>query len=209
MIKARITLTLMLLSALLATSLSSCREKPSDPDRTYYSELRAVKKLVVGRMTLSKMATIDDIRLSEAQGLKQTASALLAAIKPGSRKAAYSYDTYLRAYIDLEKLTPADISLSADGKSMQLTLPAIEIEFTGRDAEIREEHYRVTGLRSEINADERAALKEEMNRLLKEEVRQNLAFTSRLTELAKTKAVTYFTQWGRSQGIDVSIRFKD
>ncbi len=160
-------------------------------------------------MTLSKMATIDDIRLSEAQGLKQTASALLAAIKPGSRKAAYSYDTYLRAYIDLEKLTPADISLSADGKSMQLTLPAIEIEFTGRDAEIREEHYRVTGLRSEINADERAALKEEMNRLLKEEVRQNPAFTSRLTELAKTKAVTYFTQWGRSQGIDVSIRFKD
>ncbi|WP_369599276.1 DUF4230 domain-containing protein [Duncaniella muris] len=134
---------------------------------------------------------------------------MLAAIKPGSRKAAYSYDTYLRAYIDLEKLTPADISLSADGKSMQLTLPAIEIEFTGRDAEIREEHYRVTGLRSEINADERAALKEEMNRLLKEEVRQNPAFTSRLTELAKTKAVTYFTQWGRSQGIDVSIRFKD
>ena len=36
MIKARITLTLMLLSALLATSLSGCREKPSDPDRTYY-----------------------------------------------------------------------------------------------------------------------------------------------------------------------------
>ena len=57
----------MLLSTLLASGLSGCSEKPSDPDRTYYSELRAVKKLVVGRMTLSKMATIDDIRLSEAR----------------------------------------------------------------------------------------------------------------------------------------------
>ena len=189
----------MLLSALLATSLSSCREKPSDPDRTYYSELRAVKKLVVGRMTLSKMATIDDIRLSEAQGLKQTASALLAAIKPGSRKAAYSYDTYLRAYIDLEKLTPADISLSADGKRHAA-------HTSGHRNRIHRPRCRDTrrALSShrtapEINADERAALKEEMNRLLKEEVRQNPAFTSRLTELAKTKAVTYFTQWGRSR----------
>lgn len=211
MIKARISLTLIILSALLATVFSGCREKISDEDPTitYYSELRAVKKLVVGRMTISKLATIDDIRLSEAQGLKQTASAILAAIKPGSRKAAYSYDTYLRAYIDLDRLSPDDVSLDADGKNLEITLPPVEVEFAGRDAEIREEHYRVTGLRSEINADERALLKEEMNRLLKKEVKENPDFTSHLTELAKAKAVAYFTQWGQNQGLNVRIKFKD
>lgn len=209
MIKARISLTLILLSALLATTFTGCREKPSDEDRTYYSELRAVKKLVTGRMTISKMATIDDIRLDEAQGLRQTASALLAAIKPGSRKAAYSYNTYLRAYIDMDRLTPDDIRLSPDGKTLEIDLPPVEIEFAGRDAEIREEHYRVTGLRSNINADERARLKEEMNTLLKAEVRRNPAIASRLKEIAETKAATFFTDWGRSRGLDVMINFSE
>lgn len=208
MIKARISLTLIILSALLATAFTGCREKPSDEDRTYYSELRAVKKLVTGRMTISKMATIDDIRLDEAQGLRQTASALLAAIKPGSRKAAYSYNTYLRAYIDMDRLTPDDIRLSPDGKTLEIDLPPVEIEFAGRDAEICEEHYRVTGLRSNINADERARLKEEMNTLLKEEVRQNPAIASRLMEIAKTKAISFFTQWGANHGLDVKVNFK-
>lgn len=208
MIKARISLTLIILSALLATAFTGCREKPSDEDRTYYSELRAVKKLVTGRMTISKMATIDDIRLDEAQGLRQTASALLAAIKPGSRKAAYSYNTYLRAYIDMDRLTPDDIRLSPDGKTLEIDLPPVEIEFAGRDAEIREEHYRVTGLRSNINADERARLKEEMNTLLKEEVRRNPAIASRLMEIAKTKAISFFTQWGANHGLDVKVNFK-
>lgn len=208
MIKARISLTLIILSALLATAFTGCREKPSDEDRTYYSELRAVKKLVTGRMTISKMATIDDIRLDEAQGLRQTASALLAAIKPGSRKAAYSYNTYLRAYIDMDRLTPDDIRLSPDGKTLEIDLPPVEIEFAGRDAEIREEHYRVTGLRSNINADERARLKEEMNTLLKEEVRQNPAIASRLMEIAKTKTISFFTQWGANHGLDVKVNFK-
>lgn len=208
MIKARISLTLIILSALLATAFTGCREKPSDEDRTYYSELRAVKKLVTGRMTISKMATIDDIRLDEAQGLRQTASALLAAIKPGSRKAAYSYNTYLRAYIDMDRLTPDDIRLSPDGKTLEIDLPPVEIEFAGRDAEICEEHYRVTGLRSNINADERARLKEEMNTLLKEEVRRNPAIASRLMEIAKTKAISFFTQWGANHGLDVKVNFK-
>lgn len=209
MIKARISLTLILLSALLATTFTGCREKPSDEDRTYYSELRAVKKLVTGRMTISKMATIDDIRLDEAQGLRQTASALLAAIKPGSRKAAYSYNTYLRAYIDMDRLTPDDIRLSTDGKTLEIDLPPVEIEFAGRDAEICEEHYRVTGLRSNINADERARLKEEMNTLLKEEVRRNPAIASRLKEIAETKAATFFTDWGRNRGLNVMINFSE
>lgn len=207
--KIRIFLTFTILSALLATTLSGCRENVSEENRTYFSELRSVHKLTVGRMTLSKMATIDDIKLSEAQGMKQTASAILAAMKPGSRKAAYSYDTYLRAFIDLDKLTNDDVRLSADGKTLDIALPPVEIEFTGRDMEIREEHYRVTGLRSNIDATERAALKEEMNRLIKEDIKRNPDFTAKLTEVARNKALSYFTSWGEAQGLQVNVHFKN
>lgn len=207
--KLHISLILIFLSAIIATALTGCRDNSSDNgERTYCQELRSVRKLVLARMTLSKMATIEDIHLSEAQGLKQTASAILAAIKPGTRKAAYSYDTFLRAYVDLGTLSPDDVKLSADGKYLDITLPPVKVEFTGRDMEIREDHYRVTGLRSNIDADERARLKEEMNTVLKEEVRRNPAFAKRLTETAKSKARTYFDQWGAAHGMTVTVNFK-
>ena len=46
-----------------------------------FSEVKSVDKLILARMTVSKMATIDDIPLSEAEGLKQTSASLLDALK--------------------------------------------------------------------------------------------------------------------------------
>lgn len=205
MTKQKTHLYIIVLSLILAVT-AGCRENSSD-SQIYCSELRSVNKLILAKMSLSKMATIDDITLSEARGIKQTASALLAAIKPGTRKAAYSYNTYLCAYINLSQLDNNDVRLSDDGEKLTITLPPIKVEFLGRDNGIKEEHYRVTGLRSEINADERAALKEEMNTVIKEEIRTNPDFTDHLIDTARNKATAYFSSWGKIHGVEVEVKF--
>ena len=198
--------------ALLATvatlPLGSCSNGESK-ESIYFSEVKSVNKLLLAQMRVSKMATIDDMRLDEAEGLRQTAAALLDALKPGTRKAAYSYDTYLRAYIDLSSLTPDDIKIDDDNRTITLTLPPVVSEYSGRDLEIREDHYRVTGLRSQIDAAERARLKEQMNTALKEDIRRNPTFRLRLEDEGRKKARAYFTSLLGKDGYSVNINFKN
>lgn len=190
-----------------ACCFGSCSED-EQRERLYYSEIKSVNKLVLAQMTISKMATIDDLKLEDAVGAKQTAAALIDAMKLGNRKAAYSYDTYLRAYIDLSGLTPDDIKIDESNKTVTLTLPAIKTEYLGRDMEIREDHYRVTGLRSAIDAGERADIKEQMNSVLKEEVERKPMFRDKLVNEAKAKAQTYFSSLLGKDGYTVTVKFK-
>ena len=197
-----------LLLSLPAAGLWSCAEE-EQRDNVLFSEVKSVDKLILARMTVSKMATIDDIPLSEAEGLKQTSAALLDALKLGKRKAAYSYDTYLRAYIDLSNLTPDDVKVDESTKTITLSLPPVTTEYLGRNMEIREDHYRVTGLRSEIDVDERAALKEQMNTVLKNEVKNKPMFRNKLATEAKAKAEAYFSSMLGKDGYKVIINFKE
>ena len=197
-----------LLLSLPAAGLWSCAGE-EQRDNVLFSEIKSVDKLILARMTVSKMATIDDIPLSEAEGLKQTSAALLDALKLGKRKAAYSYDTYLRAYIDLSNLTPDDVKVDESTKTITLSLPPVTTEYLGRDMEIREDHYRVTGLRSEIDAAERAALKEQMNTVLKNEVKNKPMFRDKLVTEAKAKARTYFSSLLGKDGYKVIINFRE
>lgn len=198
----------IILFAATAFSLNSC-SGDEQRERLYYSEIKSVNKLVLAQMTVSKMATIDDLKLEDAVGPKQTAAALIDAMKLGDRKAAYSYDTYLRAYIDLSDLNPHDIRIDESRKTITLTLPSVTTEYLGRDMEIREDHYRVTGLRSAIDADERARLKERMNTVLKEEVERKPMFRNKLVSEAKTKARTYFSSLLGKDGYTVTVKFKE
>ncbi|ROT19975.1 DUF4230 domain-containing protein [Muribaculaceae bacterium Isolate-110 (HZI)] len=197
-----------LLLCLPAAGLWSCAGE-EQRDNVLFSEVKSVDKLILARMTVSKMATIDDIPLSEAEGLKQTSAALLDALKLGKRKAAYSYDTYLRAYIDLSNLTPDDVKVDENTKTVTLSLPPVMTEYLGRDMEIREDHYRVTGLRSEIDAAERAALKEQMNTVLKNEVKNKPMFRDKLVTEAKAKAEAYFSSMLGKDGYKVIINFRE
>lgn len=205
--------TLVLTITLAAGSLlTGCQlldgMKETAEQRNYLSEVKSVNKLVLAQMTISKMATIDDIDLSKADGMKQMAAGLMDAVKVGNRKAAYSYDTYLKAYVDLSSLTPDDLKVDDATKTITLTLPPVQTEFAGRDMEIREDHYRVSGFRSEIDAKERAEIKEKMNTALKQEVEEKSEFRSRLEAEARTKAVAYFKALLGSDGYNVIVNFK-
>lgn len=190
-----------------ALSLGSC-SKHDDAAARISSEVKAVNKLVLSQMTISKMASVSDIDFSKAKGLKQSAAAALDAVKIGDRKAAYSYDTYMRAYIDLSTFSDNDVKVDESAKTMTITLPAIQTEFAGRDAELREDHYRVTGMRSEIDAQERAEIKENMNTALKEEVESDETFRKTLTESAKTRGQRYFEDLASRYGYKATVNFK-
>lgn len=199
-----LTTILLLLSALFF--LSGCSGE-SEPPRDYYGEITSVRKLVLAKMSISKMTSIDDLKLSEAKGMRQNVAAFLDALKIGDRKAAYSYNTYMRAYIDLNELTPEDIIIS--DKRIEVTLPAPKTEFYGRDIPVREEHYRVTGLRSAVNARDRAELKEKMNTALKQEVASSSSFSDALKSMARSKAEAYFRTMLQEDGKEIVINFKN
>ncbi len=204
-----LTLGLILTACTLLTgSQDSGSRQGEQLQRHYLSEVKSVNRLVLAQMTISKMATIDDIDLSKADGMKQMAAGMLDAVKVGNRKAAYSYDTYLRAYVDLGDLTPEDLKVDEATKTITLTLPAVQTEFAGRDMEFREDHYRVSGLRSEIDAKERAEIKEQMNAALKNEVEEKSEFRGRLEAEARAKAATYFKTLLGRDGYDVIVKFK-
>ncbi len=175
--------------------------------RNYLSEVKSVNKLVLAQMTISKMATIDDIDLAKAEGLKQAAAGLLDALKIGDRKAAYSYNTYMKAYIDMSAVTEDDVKVDEATKTITLDLPPIQTEFAGRDVGIREDHYRVTGLRSQIDPKERAEIKEQMNTALKKEVEEKSEFRSRLEAEARSKCVSYFKSLLGGDGYNVVVNF--
>lgn len=87
-------------------------------------------------------------------------------------------------------------------------LPPVQTEFAGRDLGMREEHYRVTGLRSQINAKERAEIKEKMNASLKKEVENDPAFKNILIDRAKKQAVMYFENMFAGTGYTPVVVFK-
>lgn len=191
---------------LIFSSLCGCSKEESIDRERLSSDLRVVQKLVLSRMTVSKMATIDDISLSEAKGGRQKLAALIASLKPGTRKAAYSYNTYLYAYVDLSQLTVDDVR-AIDNHTIEITLPPIEVAIEGRDVGITENHYRVTGLRSHIDASERAQLKEAMSAALREEVAEDPTFETSLKSEARKKLDLYFDAFAKSHGIDIRIKY--
>lgn len=199
----------VLLLAVAIISLSSCSGKPEEPERDYVSELRNVDKLTLAEMTVTKMGTVDDLRPEDAHGVGQTLKSWLNSLKIGNRKGAWSYSTYMRAYVDMAQLAPKDVIVDKEHNLIRVNMPEIKVEFAGRDVDMHEEHYRVTGLRSNIGAAERARLKEEMNGILKKEVEERPQFRDQLIESARAKGEEYFKTLASAAGYQIELTWKN
>lgn len=208
-----VTGILIIVSAVPAMLSGGCGhdsvQSRNDGTELMLHRMQAVDKLTLAQMRVTKMATIDDIPIDSARGARQVVAALLDAVKVGDRKAAYSYDTYLSAYIDMSEITEADLNVDEESKRVRITLPKPEVELAGRDMEIREEHYRVTGLRTAIGPAERVALKEKMNSSLKEEISADNEFSDKLTETARRRGEIFFKELLGDLGYTVSVEWRD
>lgn len=182
----------ILLPTIAAVTLClSCSRQQESAHREIYQELKSADKMVLATMSITKTATIDKSRELF-----------------GKRIAVYSYDTYMRACIDLSRLTEDDISFDEGSRTVRITLPPVETELSGREMELRKEYDNIGLLRDSIDARERAELKELANASLKEEISNNPEFVTQLTEEAKRKARSYFTTLLSKEGYTAEIDFR-
>lgn len=175
---------------LAALALAACTHEHDTT--SLYDDVRSVDKMVFASMSVSKLGVLD----SESFW------------KIGDRIAAYSYRTYLEAYIDLSALRRDDVKIDESAKTVTITLPPVQTALAGRDMEMTEEHYRVTGLRSQIRPEERAEVKERINAKVLSEIESDPQFRAMLTESAKTKARTYFETLLKARGYTATVDFR-
>ena len=165
----------------------------SKPDTSeLYQEIKSVDKMVFASMAITKTAKM------ESSGWYTV----------GKRIAVYSYDSYMRAYIDLSALQMDDLVFDEKNKTVKVTLPPVVTEITGRDMEMRKEYENIGILRQDLDSKERAEIKEQANKSFKEEVEDNPMFKEQLTEAAKRKARKYFDAIFEANGYTPSIDFK-
>lgn len=156
-----------------------------------YQEIKSADKMVFASMAITKTAKLQ----SEDW------------YKLGKRIAVYSYDSYMRAYIDLSELKMEDIVFNDEERTVTVNLPPIITEITGRDMELHKEYENIGLLRSEIDSKERALIKEMANSSFKKEVEGNATFRKQLTDEAKRKARNYFAAIFDAYGYTANIYF--
>ena len=178
---------------LIGIFLFAC-SKDQAPDHTQlYEEIRHVN-----RMEFASLAVTKTVKTERTDWYKV-----------GKRIAVYSYDTHLKAFIDMNLLAPEDLSFDEENKTVVVTLPPVQIEIAGRDMEMRKEYENVGMFRTEISSQERAKMKEKANEELMMELKGNPEYKQRLEHTARQKARSYFETLFRNAGYHSVIRFSD
>lgn len=183
-----------------------CRKEEEQIDA--YARLRSVQRLELARMAVGKVGIISDKEPQDAGSLSAKAEALVNNMKVGTRIGVYSYDTYLVAYMDLGKLTSDDVRVDAERKMVSVLLPEVEVMTDGRDPQLREEHVRVTGFRSAITPEERAALKAQMAREVNEDLKKHGKDVETLRKTAAESARELIERIVSSWGYEADVQVR-
>lgn len=173
--------------------LFACSKKPVTDHTQLYEEIRQVN-----RMEFASLAVTKTVKTERTDWYKI-----------GKRIAVYSYDTHLKAFIDLNLIAPDDLEFDEENKTVRVTLPPVQIETAGRDMQMRKEYENVGMFRTEITAQERAEMKEKANAQLKKELEGNPEYKQRLDQSARQKARSYFETLFLNAGYTPFIRFSD
>lgn len=183
-------------AALILSAACSRSDDSAATDRTkefktdIYREIRKCDRLVLASMSVTKTAVTDDSKLW------------------GKKIGVYSYDTYLRASVDLSQLTPEDIVYDDGMKSVSITLPPVDVDLSGRDMTMREEYTDIGLLRSRFDSKDRARAKEEANRHFRQELKRDNSMKDILTGTAEKKARDYFESFFAKNGYTATVKFK-
>ena len=175
------------------TVLMAC-SRAQAPDHTgMYEEIRHVNK-----MEFASMAVTKTVKTERSDWYKV-----------GKRIAVYSFDTYLKAYIDMYEFDMEDMEFDEENKTVKVTLPPVKVEIAGRDMEMKKEYENVGLFRTEIDSKERAKMKEKASSDLMKELEGDPEYKQRLDETARRKARSYFESLFKNAGYTAFIRFSD
>ena len=190
-----------------AVSLSSC-EKKEEVQLDVYESLREVSRLELSRMTVGKVGMVADLGWDDVTDWEGKARVLWNAMKVGKRIGVYSYDTYVIAYVDLSKLRPEDVTVNREAGTVDIVLPRVEVEVDGREPQLHEMHYRVTGFRSRIRPEERAALKAQMAKEVKKELASSRQGVEKLRKSAEDKARAWVVGLAENWDLAAKVDFR-
>ena len=129
--------------------------------------------------------------------------------KVGKRIAVYSFNTYLKAYIDLYQFEMENMEFDEENKTVKVTLPPVKVEIAGRDMEMKKEYENVGMFRTEIDSKERGKMKEKASAELKKELEGNPEYKQRLEDTSRRKARSYFENLFKNAGYTAFIRLSD
>lgn len=188
-------MTILRVFSLLLTLpvLFACSKAPVPDHTQLYEEIRQVN-----RMEFASLAVTKTVKTERTDWYKV-----------GKRIAVYSYDTHLKAFLDMNLLAPDDLEFDEENKTVSVTLPPIQIEIAGRDMEMKKEYENVGLFRTEISSQERAKMKEKANAELKKELEGNPDYKQKLEQTARRKARSYFETLFQNAGYAPTIRFSD
>lgn len=155
----------------------------------FYEEWRKTEKLELASMTVKKTVTTERT----------------AWYKVGKRVGAYSFDVYLKAYIDMEKLRPEDIIIDEEQKTIKVKLPEPEVEIAGRSSDLQTEYEDIGVFRSRPDSRERAALKDKAFADFEREFNGNSEYRRLLLTTASRNAAEYFSALGEAAGYKVEL----
>lgn len=192
---------------LLFLAFASCGKKEERPIDVY-ENLREVDRLELARMTVGKVGTVSDLEWQDTKDWESKARFFLNSVKVGKRIGVYSYDTYVTAYIDLSKLRPEDVSVDREAGTVDITLPRVEVMIDGREPQLHELHYRVTGFRSRISPEERAALKAQMAKEVKKELASAHGGMDALRKSAENKARAWVVGLAQNWDLAAKVEFR-
>ncbi len=179
---------------LLALPLMFACSKEQAPDHTaLYEEIRHVNK-----MEFASLAVTKTVKTERSDWYKV-----------GKRIAVYSFDTYLKAYIDMYDFEPEDMEFDEEKKTVKVALPPENIEIAGRHMDIYKEYENVGMFRTEIDSKERANMKEKASADLRKELEGNPEYKQKLDASARRKARSYFETLFKNAGYTPYIRFSD
>ncbi|MDE7096868.1 MAG: DUF4230 domain-containing protein [Muribaculaceae bacterium] len=171
----------------------ACTRKDVLDHTGLYEEIRHVNK-----MEFASMAVTKTVKTERSDWYKV-----------GKRIAVYSFDSYLKAYIDMYEFDIEDMEFDENNKTVKVTLPPVRIEIAGRDMEMKKEYENVGLFRTEIDSKERAKMKEKASSDLMKELEGDPEYKQRLDETARRKARSYFESLFKNAGYTAFIRFSD
>lgn len=194
---------------LLLTLLLSC--KPEEGRKVIQpNELREVGKLELIEYRSEEIFVIssDQKSLESIRSLEEAADYLSSLFEIGDRIGIYSFDFYTIAYINLYNLQDSDLQYDQENKSIQLTLPPIEVEPIGRGGTLKLLHERVNGNKKSITSEERQNMQRQAVAHAKQNIRPGTPKYQELVTKAQSKAQAYFSSILRSRGYEeIEIRF--
>lgn len=164
------------------------------------NKVRQSDRIYVTEFAVQKIVTADDVKKLNVGSMKFE-------LPIGDRKVAIPMDAILKAYIDFESLTPADVKVIENPRRLEISLSAPKVEMTSSKINQAEVKEYTAILRSSFSDKELTKFEKQGRQAILDAV-PNMGITKQAEQNARDILVPMFMQFGYEAN-EISIKFKN